>query len=88
MDQRADRTRVRAPAACWWAEFATHGEPGWNPRDGLAGSGETVRIRRTAGLPFLAPRHRSLKGSQSAAFWPGSAVRSSPPSLLSARRPV
>ncbi|UPT46111.1 carboxylesterase family protein [Streptomyces sp. WAC00303] len=30
-----------------WAEFATHGEPGWAPLDGPAGSGTTVRVWRT-----------------------------------------
>ncbi|RPK88273.1 carboxylesterase family protein [Streptomyces sp. ADI98-10] len=31
-----------------WAEFAAHGDPGWGPLDGPAGSAATVRVWRTA----------------------------------------
>ncbi|MFJ6609003.1 carboxylesterase/lipase family protein [Streptomyces sp. NPDC091289] len=31
-----------------WAGFAAHGDPGWDPLDGPAGSGAPVRIWRTA----------------------------------------
>ncbi|MFI0876929.1 carboxylesterase/lipase family protein [Streptomyces parvus] len=31
-----------------WAEFAAHGDPGWEPLDGSAGSGAAVRVWRTA----------------------------------------
>ncbi|MEU2573759.1 carboxylesterase/lipase family protein [Streptomyces anulatus] len=41
-DQELSRRMTRA-----WAEFATHGEPGWAPIDGPAGSGATVRVWRT-----------------------------------------
>ncbi|WP_426499258.1 carboxylesterase/lipase family protein [Streptomyces sp. D54] len=41
-DQELSRRMARA-----WAEFATHGEPGWAPIDGPAGSGATVRVWRT-----------------------------------------
>lgn len=41
-DQELSRRMARA-----WAEFATHGEPGWAPLDGPAGNGATVRVWRT-----------------------------------------
>ncbi|MFE1362880.1 carboxylesterase/lipase family protein [Streptomyces anulatus] len=41
-DQELSRRMARA-----WVEFATHGEPGWAPLDGPAGSGATVRVWRT-----------------------------------------
>ncbi|MFH8686507.1 carboxylesterase/lipase family protein [Streptomyces anulatus] len=41
-DQELSRRMARA-----WAEFATHGEPGWAPLDGPAGSGAAVRVWRT-----------------------------------------
>ncbi len=31
-----------------WAEFAAHGDPGWEPLDGSARSGGAVRVWRTA----------------------------------------
>ncbi|WP_330450812.1 carboxylesterase/lipase family protein [Streptomyces anulatus] len=42
----ADQELSRRMAGAW-AEFATHGEPGWAPLDGPAGSGATVRVWRT-----------------------------------------
>ncbi|WP_103534719.1 carboxylesterase/lipase family protein [Streptomyces sp. SM11] len=40
-----------------WAEFAAHGDPGWDPLDGPAGSGATVRGWRTAQEEADADRH-------------------------------
>lgn len=42
----ADQELSRRMAGAW-AEFATHGEPGWAPLDGPVGSGATVRVWRT-----------------------------------------
>ncbi|WP_327332489.1 carboxylesterase/lipase family protein [Streptomyces anulatus] len=42
----ADQELSRRMAGAW-AEFATHGEPGWAPLNGPAGSGATVRVWRT-----------------------------------------
>ncbi|MFI1931494.1 carboxylesterase/lipase family protein [Streptomyces sp. NPDC020330] len=42
-DQELSRRMTRA-----WAGFAAHGDPGWAPLDGPAGSGATVRDWRTA----------------------------------------
>ncbi|MFI7288491.1 carboxylesterase/lipase family protein [Streptomyces anulatus] len=42
-DQELSRRMTRA-----WAGFAAHGDPGWAPLDGPAGSGATVRVWRTA----------------------------------------
>lgn len=43
----ADEELSRRMAGAW-AGFAAHGEPGWEPLDRPAGSGETVRVWRTA----------------------------------------
>lgn len=42
-DQELSRRMTRA-----WADFAAHGDPGWDALDGLAGSGAAVRVWRTA----------------------------------------
>lgn len=41
-DEELSRRMTRA-----WAGFAAHGDPGWAPLDGPAGSGATVRVWRT-----------------------------------------
>ncbi|MDX3339208.1 carboxylesterase family protein [Streptomyces sp. ATCC51928] len=42
-DQELSRHMTRA-----WADFAAHGDPGWDALDGPAGSGAAVRVWRTA----------------------------------------
>lgn len=42
-DEELSRRMTRA-----WAGFAAQGDPGWDPLDGPAGSGATVRVWRTA----------------------------------------
>nr|WP_239144205.1 carboxylesterase family protein [Streptomyces sp. SID14515] len=53
-DQELSRRMTRA-----WADFAAHGDPGWDPLDGLAGSGAAVRVWRTTEEEADAARQRA-----------------------------